>query len=181
MSDVHIQLIELGVRWMQMNGFGVVSTDLGFIGHGACARPDVLAFRSTCSAILITKRTRKEFLADANNPWRSEAPGLGVYRFYLCPEGVITPDEVPARWGLLYEVKGKVKNVVVPQGNLWLANGDQSKPYSDFLRFQHQTCAQQERHALYSIARQSLQRSPLIARHFSRSHVPINQTGKSAS
>lgn len=166
---LHGQLVELGVRWLQMNGFGVISSDLGFLGSGA--RPDILAFRRTCSAILIATNTRQEFLSDANKPWRGEAPGLGVYRFYLCSEGLISPEELPPQWGLLYEVKGKVKNIVVPVGNLWLAYGDRSNPYSDFLRFQHKCCDLQEWSALYSIARQSLQRTPLVSRHFSKTHV----------
>lgn len=162
----HAQLTELGARWLQMNGFGVVSTDLGFVGAGD--KPDVVGFRSSCSAIVIVKTSKTDFLNDARKPWRDESPSLGVYRFYLCPEGAIAPDEVPPRWGLIYEVNGRAKNIVVPSGNFWLGLGDKSMPYSDFLRFQHQSCEKQERLALYSIARRSHMRSPQVKSHISR-------------
>ena len=158
----HGQLVDLGSRWLRMNGFGVVSTDLSFTGLGA--KPDAIGFRTSCSAIVVAMTTRTDFAADARKPWRTDAPALGVYRFYLCPEGLIAPEEVPERWGLLYEIKGKVKNIVVPKGNLWLSYGDTSMPYSDFLRFQHRSCEKQERLALYTIAQRSVLSTPLVQR-----------------
>jgi len=44
---------------------------------------------------------------------------MGNYRYYLCPEGLIQPDEVPAGWGLIWA--GKRRSVSVVSGHV-LAN-----------------------------------------------------------
>ncbi len=44
--------------------------------------------------------TRSDFLADMTKPHRAEASlGMGNYRYYMTPEGLIDPEEVPQRWG----------------------------------------------------------------------------------
>jgi hypothetical protein len=44
----------------------------------------------------------------AQNPelYYIEAPHLGLYRYYVCPSGTISPEEVPESWGL-YWYSGK--------------------------------------------------------------------------
>lgn len=49
------------------------------------------------------KASRADFLADARKPHRlDQATGIGRWRYYLCPEGLIQPEELPPRWGLLW-------------------------------------------------------------------------------
>jgi len=43
-----------------------------------------------------------------NRSGQADGAGLGVYRFYLCPVGLIQPEELPPKWGLLYAENGKV-------------------------------------------------------------------------
>ncbi len=150
-SPEHDKLVKLAARWLKENGFGVVATELTFAGKGE--QPDAIGFRHNTSAIVEAKVSRADFLADAKKPWRSGVPSLGVYRFYLCPKGLIAPDELPSRWGLLYEEKGRVVDVVRPLGNLWTALGEQTVPENTFIAFQNPICERQERFALYSIAR----------------------------
>jgi hypothetical protein len=33
---------------------------------------------------------------------------MGLYRYYLCPDGMISLDELPAGWGLLYVRKSRI-------------------------------------------------------------------------
>lgn len=148
-SHEHDQLVRMGASWLRRKGFGVVATELTCEGAGE--QPDVLGFRSRCSAIIEAKVSRSDFQKDGKKPWRSSAAALGVYRFYLCPEGLILPSELPERWGLLYACKNRVSEIVVPRGNLWPKYGETSQ--SDFLAFQHRNCELKERSALYSIAR----------------------------
>jgi hypothetical protein len=143
--------VQLAARWLKKSGFGVVATELTFAGKGE--QPDALGFRSNCSAIVEVKVSRADFLADAKKPWRTGEASLGVYRFYLCPQGLIDAAELPPRWGLLYEAKGRVQPVVTPVGNLWPSYADKRFPDNQFMAFQHQNCERQERFALYSIAR----------------------------
>lgn len=78
---------------------------------------DVWGFDGCYSAVIEVKTSRADFLADQKKWWRSkdaEAAGLqaGTFRWYLCPEGVIRPDELPEGWGLLYWDGKKVQHVV---------------------------------------------------------------------
>ncbi len=87
--------------------------------------PDAIGWlRSGVSLLIECKASRADFLSDAVKPSRrsskasvsggpepsnAEPPikpprkteGLGAYRFYLAPSGLLHPDELPEGWGLL--------------------------------------------------------------------------------
>ncbi len=46
------------------------------------------------------KVSRADFLADMAKPHRYSG-GVGNWRYYVAPEGVISPDELLAKWGLV--------------------------------------------------------------------------------
>ncbi|WP_422394509.1 hypothetical protein [Nitrospirillum amazonense] len=148
MAPTHRDLVALGARWLRKQGFPVVATELSAAG---CREvPDVVGFRSTCTAIIEAKASRADFLADDRKPERSgRAPGVGLYRFYLSPAGVALPAELPAGWGLLHEVGGRVREIVRPTGNRWPPGGVEG----EWLAFQHPVNTDAERAVLFSIAR----------------------------
>lgn len=150
-STEHHTLTELGAKWLKRQGFSVVATELACYGNRE--PPDVVAFRSTCSAILEIKVSRQDFLADHNKPERTTG-GLGNYRFYLCPTGLIETRELPPRWGLLYCEGKKITSIHAPFGNLWPGpehiNNERAPNWSLFV---HPTDMQAEHRALFSIAR----------------------------
>ncbi|HIH2745211.1 TPA: hypothetical protein ACYLN4_000889 [Burkholderia lata] len=153
-GELHQQLVTLGERWIKRQGFGVVAAEL--VTNGTNEQADVVGFRSTCSAVVEAKASRADFLADRKKPHRS-AGGLGVYRFYLCPPGVIELEDLPSGWGLLYADGQRITEVRRPTGNLWPAYGVSVGDWGDF---QHQPDERAERGVLYSIARRrSLTRS----------------------
>ena len=153
-GEIHDLLVEMSGRWLLRQRFGVVATELSVLGVGEEA--DAIGFRSACSAIVEAKASRADFLADRKKPHRADG-GLGVYRFYLCPEGIITVDDLPPGWGLLYACGRAVKEVVRPRGNLWPSYGSSSEEWA---RFQHQRDEHAEFRVMYSIARRrSLSRS----------------------
>jgi hypothetical protein len=153
-SEEHKKLTKLGASWFRKNGFGVVATELS--SARSREQPDVIAFRSSCSAMIEVKVSRSDFFADRKKPER-DAGGIGIYRFYLCPEGMIKPEELPPRWGLLYAKGRSVVAVVKPQGNIWPPLEKQHPESEAYLgpwrEFQHVPDAIAERSALYSIAR----------------------------
>ena len=158
-SEEHNRLTELAARWLKRNGFGVVATEMNC--HGSREQPDAIGFRSRSSAIIEVKVSRADFRADLAKPER-RIGGLGLYRFYLCPVGMIEPHELPERWGLLYAKGRSVETVVAPQGNAWLQPAAQvseavlAAPWStEWLNFQHDPDLDAERSALYSIARRA--------------------------
>lgn len=131
----HGDLCNLAVKWLkrpQSNN-----------GHGCCIAfsevrsgwsgevPDAIGFRrkgggNDGSVVVEVKVTRSDFLVDAKKPHRSKG-GLGNWRYYMCPEGLILPDEIPEGWGLLWvNSRGHIKpkagpsNVMASTQN-WLA------------------------------------------------------------
>ncbi|RQV00337.1 hypothetical protein DF047_32615 [Burkholderia cenocepacia] len=153
-GDVHKLLVTLGEKWLKRQGFSVVASEL--VTSGTREQADVIGFRSNCSALVEAKASRSDFLADAHKPHRITG-GLGVYRFYLCPPGVIDVGDLPERWGLLYAEGRTVREVLRPTGNGWPSRGAK---FGDWPQFQHEADVDAERSVLFSIARRrSLSRS----------------------
>lgn len=148
-SQLHSDLVALGAKWLRKNGFSVVATELAALG--CRERADVVGFRSSCSTLVEVKVSRGDFLADAKKPERRQSDaGIGLYRFYLSPPEVIGPSDLPAKWGLLHAVDGRVQMVVGPVGNIWPSCGT---VHGGWAAFQHDAAADRERAVLFSIAR----------------------------
>jgi hypothetical protein len=139
------------MRWQKRQGFAVVATEI--VVSATKEQADIIGFRSNCSCILEAKASRSDFLADAKKPHRATG-GLGVYRFYIAPPGVIEIEDLPPRWGLLHAVGNEVIEVVRPTGNLWQPFGS---TVGDWPRFQHEPDWAAERGVLFSIARRRSQ------------------------
>lgn len=159
-SPEHDRLTELAARWLKRSGFGVVATELRC--SGSREQPDAIGFRSSGSAIIEVKVSRADFRADLAKPERHSG-GLGLYRFYLCPEGMIEPEELPDRWGLLYATGRIITSIVAPKGNAWVQSSKNLSAtmlelpgIKEWLPFQHNPDLNAERSALYSIARRAL-------------------------
>lgn len=115
----HNELVKIAERWLVgSRKCGAVLTELVTLGMET---PDAIGFRDGTSTLIECKTSRSDFLADAKklfrrNPWM----GMGTFRFYLCPAGVITFQDLPANWGLIWvNEKGKAKQQVGPIGNIW--------------------------------------------------------------
>ena len=82
--------------------------------------PDLLGWcRGRATTVLIeVKVSRGDFKADKKKSFRRkgwEDNGLGNFRFYCSPYGMIREEEVPSSWGLLYLSKtGKRIKLVKP-------------------------------------------------------------------
>lgn len=124
MNFTHKQLTEIAVKWLKRS-----HSQKGPGCHVAVSEcrsgwsdeiPDAIGFRAAGkndgSVIVEVKISRSDFLADAKKPHRNGSViGLGNWRYYLCPEGVIRPDEIPTNWGLLYvNNRGHIKAVIGP-------------------------------------------------------------------
>lgn len=77
--------------------------------------PDVLGWNGYCSIMIEVKVNRGDFLSDFKKPFRKFIEkGVGQYRYYCCPTGLIKEDEVPENWGLLYlNEKNKIEIIKV--------------------------------------------------------------------
>lgn len=82
-----------------------------FSGGGFGERCDAILFNSFSSFMIETKISRSDFLIDFKKPHRQEGCGVGNYRYYACPNGLIKPEELPPKWGLIYVDIEKKANV----------------------------------------------------------------------
>jgi len=120
----HKELTELAVKWLKRSqsqkGPGCQIAVSECRSGRSDEIPDAIGFRATGkndgSVIVEVKVSRSDFLADAKKAHRNgSVKGLGNWRYYLCPEGVIKPDELPEHWGLLYvNNRGHIKPIVGP-------------------------------------------------------------------
>ncbi len=63
---------------------------------------DVAVFRAGIMINIEVKVSRNDFLKDRRKIHRKNPEmGMGDYRFYCAPAGLISPDELPKGWGLL--------------------------------------------------------------------------------
>lgn len=161
----HADLVLIGARWARKQGFAVVHGELTTVATREI--PDVVAFNSHCSIMIECKTSRADFLIDKKKPWRQPGQGIGHYRFYLAPEGLISPEELPTqpRWGLVEVNDRKLATTRIgPMGgtsNLWpsdpfnpvyahIINSNDPEGWGPFW---HPSDLKIERGLLYSIAR----------------------------
>lgn len=80
-------------------------------------KPDVIAWNGSCSVLIEVKVSRNDFLKDCKKPFRKMSEkGIGQYRYYCCPEGLISENEIPENWGLLYlNNKNKIEIIKVAE------------------------------------------------------------------
>jgi hypothetical protein len=118
MAITHDELNAIAAKWLKRpqsnNGPGcqVALTEVGGLYGGE--RADAFGYRwgfDGGSIVVESKVSRSDFLADRAKPHRNgTVPGMGMYRYYICPEGLIDIADLPDGWGLLWVNKrGHVK------------------------------------------------------------------------
>lgn len=102
----HRDLVMISYKWLLKNGgVGVAFYELK---SSADEIPDVIGFDSWQSTLIECKISRSDFISDKNKSHRLK--GMGNWRFYCCPKGLIKKEELPDKWGLIYvNEKGKAK------------------------------------------------------------------------
>ena len=73
--------------------------------------PDVFGIRGSRNILIEVKTSKTDFKKDQKKRFRREpSEGIGYTRYYLCPENLITIEELPDKWGLLYcNTKNKIE------------------------------------------------------------------------
>ncbi len=110
----HQQLVRLAEHWLRSRyRCGIV------LSEQSCASgetPDVIGWKGRCRSVVVEcKISRADFVADREKPFRKNPElAMGCERFYLAPQGLIRPDELPAKWGLLESKSREVRMAVKP-------------------------------------------------------------------
>jgi len=89
----HSELVRLAAKWLAKK-HSVVITEMA----GQSEEPDGLGFRGAFSTLVECKATRSDFAADK----LKSALRMGDKRYYMVPSGLVTVEDCPPDWGLLY-------------------------------------------------------------------------------
>ncbi len=116
----HERLVKIGERWLRGSvGCPVVAAELVSMSSQTA---DVIGFRSMRSYLIECKVSRSDFRRDKKKSHqRNPESSMGNYRWYLTPPGLLSPNDLPAGWGLL-EPSGRGVKVIV--GTLRPSVGD---------------------------------------------------------
>lgn len=114
----HDELVQRAEKWLRGTVGCSVTFNDAIRSHNA-EQPDAIGWRTGLSILIEVKVSRSDFLADRKKTFRQvPEQGMGAHRLFMCPPGLISPDELPAGWGLLYAHRKKVERVVGPKGNI---------------------------------------------------------------
>lgn len=106
----HAELVERAIKWLKNNQKCQLVISESYSWYTWQEVPDALGFRAKHSVLVECKTSRSDFIRDKKKRQRHRRGGhggLGVYRYYLTPKGLISLDELPKKWGLI-EVRGKI-------------------------------------------------------------------------
>lgn len=108
----HDNLCLLAEKFLTKQNFGVVFHDKFKAYTNTGEQPDCLGFRSGLSCLIECKTSRSDFLVDKRKKFRVDPLlGMGDWRFFLTPVGLIKIEELPGGWGLLETDGKRVKKV----------------------------------------------------------------------
>lgn len=104
----HNELSAIAMRWLKRpnssKGHGcqvaVSECSADYVGE----RPDAIGFRvghAEGSVVVECKVSRSDFHADKTKQHRQQGCGMGTWRYYMVPKGLLTIADLPQRWGLL--------------------------------------------------------------------------------
>lgn len=116
-SDLHQTLCNRAVLWL-VNSVGcqVAGRDLGAETNAEIC--DAVGFINGYCIVVEVKVSRADFLNDRKKRHRQEAKeGMGSYRFYMTPPGLLAPSEIPEGWGLVESNGASCRVVHGPKAN----------------------------------------------------------------
>lgn len=93
----HGDLVQLGARWLGTRmRCPIVITEMATLGRET---PDAIGWgHGGWSLLLECKASRADFMANGR---KNRYVGMGRHRWFLTPQGLVKPEEVPQDWGLL--------------------------------------------------------------------------------
>jgi hypothetical protein len=105
----HDRLVARAAGWLRAQGCKTVLTEFHALIDET---PDAIGWRGSLSFLVEVKTSRADFLSDRRKRFRQHPEtGMGDYRYFLCPPGLLQVDELPPRWGLLYAHAQRVELV----------------------------------------------------------------------
>lgn len=114
----HNELVQRAIKWLYSYGCSFACGEVVSLNPTG-EIPDAIGWKSNQSILIECKTSRADFHADKKKYFRQHPEqGMGSLRFFMCEEGIIKPEDLPPKWGLLI-IKGKrIKREVFPKGNV---------------------------------------------------------------
>ncbi len=107
----HRDLCILAAKWLRRSKLRAPSCPYAVVELVTAAQesPDVFGWNYWATVLIEVKVSRSDFLADAKKDFRQNPEeGVGAFRYYCCPEGLIKEADLPENWGLLWNIGGKI-------------------------------------------------------------------------
>lgn len=106
MTITHSELCQRAGKWLKRHDGNAVIYNCPVVGvelvTAAGEQPDALGFSGEQSVLVEVKVNRADFLKDKKKCFRKDPEkGMGEFRIYCCPKGLIKVEELPDKWGLL--------------------------------------------------------------------------------
>ena len=101
----HNELIVVAEKFLKHSFHcGVHVSETSSSGPKASESPDAIGWKSygNKSCVIEVKVSRGDFLGDGNKEHRKGPDGMGNWRYFLVPKGLVEASEVPDTWGLLW-------------------------------------------------------------------------------
>lgn len=167
MTITHKNLVEAAKNWLV--GTAGCAFSVGELVTYGGEMPDAIGFKATRSIVIECKMSRSDFHRDRKKPFRANPEsGLGDHRYFLCPEGIIKPEDDLCGWGLLWLLPtGKIKRVVCPvteRGPDFWHQGKE-KNFTDWSKQPHKKSISKENILLVSITRRLAEKCPYIEKN----------------
>lgn len=108
-QTLHNEIIQILGIWLKKHNrnaevfnCSIVAKNLSTINMSG-EIPDVIGWNYWSSTLIEVKTSRTDFLKDSKKSFRiNMKTGMGNFRYYCCPTGLIKESELPEKWGLLY-------------------------------------------------------------------------------
>lgn len=111
----HSLLIEHASKWLQRKGCAVVITDMT---HGGPETADAIGWRGKQSTVIECKASVADYRADSKKSFRRmPESGMGCLRYFCAMRGMLNPDKLPPKWGLLEWDGKKMRETKKPEHN----------------------------------------------------------------
>ena len=108
----HKELTLRAEQWLKTIGCNVVFRDdfRPYTSNGE--QPDAIGWKGNICIVIECKTSMSDFYSDKRKSFRKiPEKGMGVYRFYMCPDNLIKVHNIPDGWGLLYAKPKIIKRV----------------------------------------------------------------------
>lgn len=111
-DNKHRALCLLAAKWLRKNKLNAPVCPYVAVELVTAAKetPDVFGWNYWATVLIEVKVSRSDFLADAKK-WVRQFPqkGMGAFRYYCCPECLITEEDLPENWGLLWSNENGIR------------------------------------------------------------------------